>query len=149
MLRRHKIMTTTSRIKPDELRQRVQEIVSKKAQEEVPKPAVPKPPIPPLPPKAETDSTAVESKTTEPEPTVEISIAKKGGETYTDIEASVDTGIAKHNNRDFHLDQADRLQPELFPHQPMGDSKSFPSVRRQLSCPVRRQLTWPVECPSV
>lgn len=74
-------MTTMSRIKPEELRQRMQEKVSKNAQEEVPKPAVPKPPIPPIPPKAETDSTAVESKTTETEPTVEISIAKKGGET--------------------------------------------------------------------
>lgn len=90
-----------------------------------PKTAVPKPP--PLPPQADTVSTAVESKTTEPEPTVEISIAMKGGEANHNIEAGTIRDSVKQGH-DFHLDQAERLDPQLFPHQPVGEQRGFPST---------------------
>ena len=87
-----------------------------------PKTAVPKPP--PLPPQAETYSTTRES--TEPEPTVEITIAKKGEEIKT--EAPIGKEIAKHDNRDFHLDNAEPLSPESFPNPPSEGSRSVPAT---------------------
>ena len=43
-----------------------------------------------------------------------------------EIDPQNEKSIALQDQQDFYLDQAEKLSPELFPHQPVGDSRIIP-----------------------